>query len=183
MPRNALTGRQYSGVNVLLLWGAAIEGAYPSQCWMTFKQALEAGGNVRKGEAGTTVCYADRFTPKDEQQKARDEQREARQVAFLKRFTNAPQLVVLDEGEREGLFAFDPNPEKGPPGDGRHPHNKLVWDKTSGSVKNAYPEGIADGCDPALDAPPEGHYTLADGTRVVPAFALLRQRVAALGIV
>jgi anaerobic selenocysteine-containing dehydrogenase len=92
--------------------------------------------------------------------------------AFLKRFTNAPQLVVLDDCEREGLFAFDP--ERGPPGDGRHPHNKLVWDKTSGSVKPAYPEGIADGCDPAL----EGHYTLADGTRVAPSFQLLRERVA-----
>ena len=94
--------------------------------------------------------------------------------AFVKRFTNGPQLVVLDEGEREGLFAFDPNPEKGPPGDGRHPHNKLIWDKTSNSIKNAYPEGIADGCDPAL----EGHYTLEDGTRVAPSFQLLRERVA-----
>ena len=94
--------------------------------------------------------------------------------AFLKRFTNAPQLVVLDAGAREGLFAFDPNPEKGPPGDGRNPHNKLVFDKTSGQVLNAYPEGIADGCEPAL----EGHYTLADGTRVTPAFQLLRERVA-----
>ncbi|SCX59029.1 molybdopterin oxidoreductase family protein [Variovorax sp. EL159] len=92
--------------------------------------------------------------------------------AFLKRFTNAPQLVVLDDCEREGLFAFDP--ERGPPGDGRNPHNKLVWDKTSGSVKPAYPEGIEEGCDPAL----EGHYTLADGTRVAPSFQLLRERVA-----
>ena len=94
--------------------------------------------------------------------------------AFLKRFTNAPQLVVLDTGAREGLFAFDANPEKGPPGDGRNPHNKLIFDKTSGTVLNAYPEGIADGCDPAL----EGQYTLADGTRVTPAFQLLRDRVA-----
>ncbi len=92
--------------------------------------------------------------------------------AFLKRFTNAPQLVVLDDCEREGLFAFDP--ERGPPGDGRNPHNKLVWDKTSGSVKPAYPEGIEEGCDPAL----EGHYTLADGTCVAPSFQLLRERVA-----
>ncbi len=93
---------------------------------------------------------------------------------FLKRFTNAPQLVVLDDGDREGLFAFDPDPQKGPPGDGRNPHNKLVWDVASGSVKAAYPEGIADGCDPAL----EGHYTLADGTRVAPSYQLLRDRVA-----
>ena len=93
---------------------------------------------------------------------------------FLKRFTNAPQLVVLDEGDREGLFAFDPDPAKGPPGDGREPHNKLVWDVPTQSVKAAYPEGIADGCDPAL----EGHYTLADGTKVAPSFQLLRERVA-----
>ncbi len=92
--------------------------------------------------------------------------------AFLKRFTNAPQLVVQDGGARDGLFAFDP--AAGPPGDGREPHNKLVWDVPSQGLKGAYPEGIADGCDPAL----EGHYTLADGTPVTPSFQLLRERVA-----
>jgi len=91
----------------------------------------------------------------------------------LRRHTNAPQLVVLDDGERDGLFAFDPG--RGAPGDGRHPHNKLVWDVPSGRALPAYPEGIAEGCVPAL----EGHYTLADGTRVAPAFQLLRDRVAA----
>jgi anaerobic selenocysteine-containing dehydrogenase len=93
---------------------------------------------------------------------------------FLQRFTNAPQLVVLDEGEREGLFAFDPDPAKGPPGDGRNPHNKLVWDSVSGQVMAAYPEGIADGRSPALT----GTYTLANGTRVAPAFQLLTEQVA-----
>ncbi len=92
--------------------------------------------------------------------------------AFLKRYTNAPQLVVEDDGERQGLFAFDP--AAGPPGDGRNPHNTLVWDTVSGSVMAAYPQGIADGADPAL----EGRYTLVDGTRVVPSFQLLRERVA-----
>ena len=94
---------------------------------------------------------------------------------FLKRFTNAPQLVLLETGcDREGMFAHDRDPAKGAPGDGRHPHNKLVFDKNDGTVKAAYPEGIADGCDPAL----EGHYTLADGRRVAPSFQLLRERVA-----
>src|SRR5690349_11371892 len=95
--------------------------------------------------------------------------------AFLKRFTNAPQLVVLDAGEREGMFAHDPDPAKGPPGDGRHPHNKLVFDRASKTIMAAYPEGVADGADPAL----EGTYALPDGTRVAPAFELLRERVAA----
>jgi sulfite dehydrogenase (quinone) subunit SoeA len=93
--------------------------------------------------------------------------------AFLQRFTNAPQLVVLEQGEREGLFAFDP--AAGPPGDGRNPHNKLAWDLASGQAVAAYPQGVEDGRELAL----EGRYTLADGTAVVPAFQLLRDRVAA----
>jgi hypothetical protein len=55
LPRNALTGRSYSGVNVLLLWGAVIANGYPSQSWLTFRQAQEAGGCVIKGERGQTV--------------------------------------------------------------------------------------------------------------------------------
>src|SRR6202142_2790815 len=48
MPRNAATGRQYSGINVLILWGAVIEHGFPAQSWLTFRQALSLGGNVRK---------------------------------------------------------------------------------------------------------------------------------------
>ena len=42
-------GLPYSGINVLMLWGAAVEGGYGSPFWMTFKQAQELGGQVRKG--------------------------------------------------------------------------------------------------------------------------------------
>lgn len=99
LPRNAATGRCYSGINILILWDRLFERGFGAQRWITYRQAQALGGNVRKGEAGTTVCYADRFTPKDEQQKARDEQREARQVAFLKRFTlfNVEQCEGLPE--------------------------------------------------------------------------------------
>jgi antirestriction protein ArdC len=61
MPKNTATGRQYSGINVLILWGAVIEHGLPAQSWLTFRQALSLGGNVRKGEHGTTVVYADRL--------------------------------------------------------------------------------------------------------------------------
>jgi antirestriction protein ArdC len=40
MPKNASTGRQYSGINVLILWGAVIEHGFPGQSWITFRQAL-----------------------------------------------------------------------------------------------------------------------------------------------
>jgi antirestriction protein ArdC len=70
MPRNASTQRGYSGINVLILWGAVIEGGFSGQSWLTFRQALGLGGHVRKGERGTTVVYADRFTPDDERRRA-----------------------------------------------------------------------------------------------------------------
>jgi antirestriction protein ArdC len=86
MPKNAATGRQYSGINVLILWGAVIEHGFPAQSWLAFRQALSLGGNVRKGEHGTTVVYADRFTPEDEKRRARETGEEAAAIPFLKRF-------------------------------------------------------------------------------------------------
>lgn len=79
----------------------ADDTAYPSQHWLTFKQALEAGGNVRKGEKGAMVVYADRFVPEAEKTKARETGEDAKAVPFLKRFTvfNVAQC----EGLREGL--------------------------------------------------------------------------------
>ena len=44
MPRNAATGRHYSGINVLILWGAVIQHGFPSQSWLTFRQALDVPG-------------------------------------------------------------------------------------------------------------------------------------------
>jgi len=107
LPRNALTARNYSGVNVLILWGAVIEHGWPSQSWLTFKQAIEAGGAVRKGEHGTTVVYADRFIPEGEKVRVEREGGDAKAIPFLKRFTvfNVAQC----EGLRTGLAA-DPAP-------------------------------------------------------------------------
>ena len=97
MPRNAATSRQYSGINVLILWGAVIQQGYPTQHWLTFRQALSLGGNVRKGERGTTVVYADRFTPEDEKRRARETGEDANSIPFLKRFT------VFNAAQCEGL--------------------------------------------------------------------------------
>jgi antirestriction protein ArdC len=87
MPKNASTGRQYSGVNVLILWGAVIEHGFTGQSWLTFRQALSLGGHVRKGERGTTVVYADRFIPDDEKKRAAETGEDAQAIPFLKRFT------------------------------------------------------------------------------------------------
>ncbi len=56
LPRRA-TGESYRGVNVILLWSAAIERGYVSPYWLTFNQAVKLGAQVRKGERGEVVVY------------------------------------------------------------------------------------------------------------------------------
>ncbi len=111
MPANAATGRQYSGINVLILWGAVIEHGFPVQSWLTFRQALSLGGHVRKGERGTTVVYADRFIPDDEKKRAQETGEEAQAIPFLKRFTvfNVAQCEDLPAD----LAVAPPAPEPG----------------------------------------------------------------------
>jgi len=107
LPVNAATGRPYSGINILMLWGAVIAGNYPTQGWLTFRQALDAGGCVRKGEKGTGIVYADRFTPEAEKTRAAENGDDARVVPFLKRFT------VFNVAQCEGLperFTATPPP-------------------------------------------------------------------------
>jgi antirestriction protein ArdC len=97
LPKNAATGRAYSGINVLILWGSVIEHGFPTQQWLTFRQALALGGHVIKGERGTTVCYADRFTPRAELERVAREGGDPEVVPLLKRFT------VFNAAQCEGL--------------------------------------------------------------------------------
>ncbi|MGK6321351.1 ArdC family protein [Sphingomonas sp. DT-204] len=101
LPRNALTRRSYSGVNVLTLWSEVFAKGYVSQSWLTFRQAIEAGGCVRKGEHGVAIVYADRFIPAKEQERAAAAGEDPKAVPFLKRSTvfNVEQC----EGLRPGL--------------------------------------------------------------------------------
>ena len=80
MPRNAVTSRAYSGVNVLILWSRAQDSSYSDPRWLTFKQALELGGNVRKGENGETVIFVSKVIKED-----KDGARRA--IPFLKAYT------------------------------------------------------------------------------------------------
>lgn len=75
MPRNAVTARQYSGINVLLLWSKADSCGYSDPRWLTFKQALELGGNVRKGEKGTEIVFVSKV--------ARDDKRNPGETVFI----------------------------------------------------------------------------------------------------
>jgi len=102
MPRNALSGRFYSGINILILWDAVVSRGFSSNAFLTFRQALELGGNVCKGASGTTIVYAHRFTPGDERRQAAEEGRTPGTIPFLKRFTvfNLDQCEGLPDSYR-----------------------------------------------------------------------------------
>lgn len=55
-------GVPYGGINVLMLWVAAMERGYAAPLWMTFRQAKELRAHVKKGEKGTLVVYANTIT-------------------------------------------------------------------------------------------------------------------------
>lgn len=58
-PVNSVTGNGYRGTNLMHLLTQQIKKRYESNVWMTYKQATEAGGQVRRGEKSTVICYAD----------------------------------------------------------------------------------------------------------------------------
>jgi antirestriction protein ArdC len=110
MPKNAATGRCYSGINVIILWTAVIEHGFSGQSWLTFRQALGLGGNVRKGERGARIVYADRFTPDEEHRRADRDGDEPQAIPFLKRFTGF-NIDQCEDLPAELAQAAEPTPE------------------------------------------------------------------------
>ncbi|WP_312528930.1 ArdC family protein [Paracoccus sp. (in: a-proteobacteria)] len=91
-PRRA-NGEQYRGINVLMLWMEAAEKGLRSAFWFTYKQAQEAGGQVRKGEKSATVVKYGTFEREDEASG------EERKIPYLRayRVFNADQIDGLPE--------------------------------------------------------------------------------------
>jgi antirestriction protein ArdC len=88
-------GVPYRGINVLMLWAVAVERAYAAPLWLTYKQAQELGGQVRKGEKGSTVVYANTITRSETDEKSGEEVERA--IPFMKGYTvfNAEQVEGL----------------------------------------------------------------------------------------
>jgi antirestriction protein ArdC len=90
-------GIAYQGINVLMLWSEAIEKGYASPIWMTFRQALARNANVRKGEHGSLVVYADRITRTETDCETGEDTERA--IPFMKGYTvfNTEQIEGLPE--------------------------------------------------------------------------------------
>lgn len=77
-------GKPYSGINVLTLWMAAELSGFVSPFWLTFQQAKELGGHVKKGEHGSPVVYASTFKKKETGDNGEETEEE---IPFLKQYT------------------------------------------------------------------------------------------------
>jgi len=90
-------GKPYAGINVLTLWASAMTAHYAAPIWMTFKQAIELGGHVRKGERGSPVVYANTISRTEADEATGDDTQ--RTIPFLKAYT------VFNVEQVEGLPA------------------------------------------------------------------------------
>lgn len=88
-PRNLFSGNLYSGINVFILLSARYQSPY----WLTFRQATERGGSVRKGEKGYPVVFWSK-TEKENQETG-----EVKEVGFLRYYTvfNVAQIDGLKD--------------------------------------------------------------------------------------
>ena len=108
-PSNAVTNRPYSGSNVVLLWMAQAAG-YRTPRFLTFKQALELGGNVRKGERGTKVYFVKQLHVRDDRA---DGDAATRLVPMMRDYTvfNVDQCDGLPDRVTAGKPARVRNPD------------------------------------------------------------------------
>lgn len=64
-PVNAKTGKEYRGINTLVLGLTAQTRGFKSNLWLTFNQAKDMGGYIKKGATGTPVVFWKLFTAED----------------------------------------------------------------------------------------------------------------------
>lgn len=101
------SGEPYKGINILMLWASAELAGYACPYWLTFQQAKQLGGFVKKGEKGSPVVYASTFKKKET---GDDGQETEEEIPFLKEYTvfNAEQC----EGLPERYFALAKPPKE-----------------------------------------------------------------------
>jgi antirestriction protein ArdC len=96
LPENVTSGHRYRGINILLLHLTAQDRGYTTSRWLTFKQALDNGAHVRKGETGTPVVF---FKPLEIAEKANTSEATTKVIPLLRYFTvfNIDQVEGLPE--------------------------------------------------------------------------------------
>ena len=103
MPRNLVSGKPYRGINVFLLHAAQFQSPH----WLTFRQAQELGGNVRRGEKAMPVVFWKKLEP-DEQQTTDDK------PAFVLRYYSVFNLSQIENVKEEAQAITEPETKPTP---------------------------------------------------------------------
>jgi antirestriction protein ArdC len=142
LPRRS-TGQHYRGINVLLLLSTGQTGEH----WFTYKQAAASGGQVRKGEKGTTVIFY-------KQLRIKQDDGSDKGIPLLRSFT------VFNQDQIDGLPArFDPAPVEAINPDERQPAIEAYIAATGATITH--------GGDRAFYAPVEDRIQLPEWSQFV----------------
>lgn len=113
-------GLPYRGINVVWLWAVAEERGYTRSTWMTYRQAQEYGGQVRRGERGTLAVFYKAFSATETDGATGEESSSIRRVLRTYTVFNVDQIdnlpdrfcaappppVAHDEAHRATIDAF-----------------------------------------------------------------------------
>ena len=102
-------GQCYRGVNVIMLWSAAVARGYASPYWLTLKQANQFGASIRKGERGEIVVYYGRAAKTRRDDKGEPVEDGFRFLKYTIAF-NADQVAGLPDRFHPAPVASSPMP-------------------------------------------------------------------------
>jgi antirestriction protein ArdC len=155
MPRNAVTGQRYRGINVLTLGMSALAFSSGDPRWATYKQAEDRGWQVRKGERGTTGYFFKRLEVRDDSGSEGDEDT-VKRIPLLRAFS------LFHASQIDGIPDFiPPTIEEAP---WRAPEAAEIILANSGAVVRIGGERAF--YSPATDhiqMPPHGAFATAEG--------------------
>ena len=105
LPFNYASKKPYRGINIPLLWA----NVYPTNGWLTFKQAQDLGAHVRKGERGSMIVFYKPFQVED--RNAGTGESKVRFIPLLRHFTvfNVAQIDGLPESNSAPIVAPESN--------------------------------------------------------------------------
>ena len=115
LPCNQASGRPYRGINIPILWTSAMNKGFASDRWMTFRQANQSGGSVKKDSKGTTVVFWKQMELADETAcgQTEDKADQPRRIPMMRAFTvfNEEQISGISSEETTSPPSWEPNEE------------------------------------------------------------------------
>ena len=90
-------GKPYRGINTIWLWSVGEDRGYTIPTWMTYNQAQEFGGQVRKGERGTIAIFYKSYGKTESDPATGEETTSARRVLRTYSVFNVAQIDGLPD--------------------------------------------------------------------------------------